>query len=125
MNVTRFEQEISGSLGEFWKQSATNDLNNITREIKENSVIDSDGAIYWKSNGNYIPEDVAEKLEYVGYEFNRTVTAEKREAQQKEQIAYYKKNKKPTSREDITEMRAAFGTGSTIVDIITGERIIL
>ena len=39
------------------------------------------------------------------------------------QLEAYRKSYRGPDEEEKAEMRAAFGTGSTVVDIITGERI--
>ena len=44
----------------------------------------------------------------------------KREAQTAEFLASYRHE---VTEEERTEMRAAFGTGATVVDIISGKRI--
>ena len=91
--MTRFEQELSGALGAFWN-----------------------------SNGNYIPADCAEILSHTDFPFSIEETAKARKAQTAAQLEAYRQNHR-TSAEEVEEMRAAFGTGTTVVDIITGERI--
>ena len=85
----------------------------------------SDGAAKWKSSGNYLPADVVEKLTFAGADFfSAEATAAKRDAQTAEFLNSYRKNHKVTA-EDRAEMEAAFGKGTTVVDIITGEKITL
>ena len=38
-------------------------------------------------------------------------------------IKAYRENYTPPSREELLEMQAAFGTGTTVVDILTGKEI--
>lgn len=76
--MTRFEMEISGRLGEFWKKRAIEEVNNALKKADEDATIEADGAIRWNSNGNYIPDDFCEKLEYAGYNFSREATRAKR-----------------------------------------------
>ena len=49
-------------------------------------------------------------------------TAAKREAQTAAFLDSYRKNYKGPSEEEKAEMRAAFGTGTTVVNVITGQR---
>lgn len=85
--MTRFMQEISGSLGTFWKEFAKEELRNLMSEVTVNAEIESDGAIRWKDTGNYIPDDYCEKLEYIGFKFSREATSNKRERQIIQMIA--------------------------------------
>lgn len=130
--MTRFEQEISGILDKqvaerkgtennhYWERSAKAEVEKAVRNADENATVDENGAIKWIASGNYIPDDFCEKLEYAGYSFSRTATREARDRQVSESL----KNYKPTyDEETIEEMRAAFGTGNVIVDIITGKKI--
>lgn len=133
--MTRFEQEISGILDKqvaerkgtennhFWERSAKAEVEKAVKEADEKATVDEDGAIRWKSNGNYLMDDLCEKLEYAGYSFSREATRSAREKRNDEWLAEYRKQKIEYSSEEIAEMRAAFGTGTTIVNILTGERI--
>ena len=123
--MTRFESEISGRLGEFWIGNARKEAADMLENVKQNSRLDEDGAVSWKSSGHYLPDDCCEKLEYMGFGFSRKATGEKRQAEEARAIeAYMKRSAKP-SMEERTEMQAAFGKGKTVMDIITGERISL
>lgn len=59
---------------------------------------------------------------YAGYPFSRKATADKREAQVEEELAQYRKNHKGFSQEEHDEARAAFGEGTTVVNVLTGEK---
>ena len=121
--MTRFEKEISGQLGDFWQRHAKQEVERLVEQAKSNAVVEEDGAIFWKSNGSYIPDDYCEKLEYAGFNFSRCATAIKRDAQQQAFLAEYQKKYKEPSAEELFEMRCAFGEGSVVVDVITGAEI--
>lgn len=121
--MTRFQKEISGQLGDYWQASAEQDVKEAVIDANKNAIVEDDGAIKWKSNGAYIPDDFCEKLEYAGYKFSREATAIKRAAQVHRELAQYKANYTGPSDEEVAEMRAAFGEGETIVDVITGKTI--
>ncbi len=70
-------------------------------------------------------DDFCEKLEYAGYSFSRRATAKKREAEDAESLARYRENHTGMSAEEIAEARAAFGAGTTVVNVLTGEKFIL
>lgn len=124
INMTRFEQEISGKLGVYWKSCAEKEVLEAVHEAESGAVVDEDGAIRWKSNGHYIPDDFCEKLEYAGYEFSRQKTSDKRDEQVSEFISNYRKNKKELSEEEKIELDANNKVGTVIVDVISGRKYV-
>lgn len=120
--MTRFEREINGSLGDFWKRNAQEEVKKAVAKAEADATVEADGAIKWNSNGRYLMDDFCEKLEYAGYAFDREATAKKRDAQNEESLAEYRKNDRGLSGEALAEARAAFGEGTTVVNILTGRR---
>lgn len=120
--MTRFEREISGSLGAFWKKNAEEEVRKAVAKADADAAVEADGAIKWNSNGRYLMDDFCEKLEYAGYAFSREATAEKRDAQNEESLAEYRRNDKGLTGEALAEARAAFGEGTTVVNVLTGRR---
>jgi len=90
-------------------------------KIWEDSYTDKDGIYRWIESDNIIPPDVFEEASII-------VTPEHQAAYDKETaefLADYRermKNWKP-SEEDLFEMRAAFGEGEEVVNVITGKKI--
>ena len=122
--MTRFERELSGSLGAFWKKNAEAEIAKMQARADNDEIrTNIEGGAFWNSNGNYLPADCAEILSYTDFPFSLEATAKAREAQTAMQLEAYRKNYQGPSEEEKAEMRAAFGTGSTVADIITGERI--
>lgn len=102
------------------------ELNEVTRAVEKatkDAIVEEDGAIKWKSNGRYLMDDFCEKLEYAGYDFSREATKLARDAQNSRFIEEYRKSYKGPSTEELSEMRAAFGRGTKVVNVITGETI--
>ena len=123
--MTRFEREWNGELGEFWKKHAHEEAQRLLDQA-DNIEVEDDGAAKWKSNGAYLPADVVEKLTFAGATwFSPKATAIKREAQVAEELEAYRRNRKGFDAETLAEARAAFGAGTTICDVITGEKITL
>ncbi len=120
--MTRFEREISGSLGAFWKKNAEEEVRKAVAKVDADAAVEADGAIKWNSNGRYLMDDFCEKLEYAGYGFSREATAKKRDAQNAESLAEYRKNDKGFTGEELAGARAAFGEGTTVVDVLTGKK---
>lgn len=119
--MTRFEKEISGELGEFWMNHAKKEVETAVAKANESATVDENGVIRWNSNGNCIPDDFCEKLEYAGYNFSREATREAREIEDNEFIEQYKAMKHEPTEEELAEMRAAFGAGTKVVDILSGR----
>ena len=94
-------------------------------QAEKDATVEADGAIKWNSNGRYLMDDFCEKLEYAGYDFSREATAKKRDAQNEESLAEYRRNYKGLSAEELAEARAAFGEGTTVVNVLTGDKTVL
>lgn len=123
--MTRFEREISGSLGAYWKKSAAEEVKKAVAQADTAATVDEDGAIRWNSNGRYLMDDFCEKLEYAGYPFSQEATGKKRTAQNEETLAEYRSRHSETDAETFAEARAAFREGTTVVNILTGEKTVL
>lgn len=121
--MTRFQQEISGHLGEYWKKEAEKEVNRSVEYADLNATVDENGAISWKSNGSYLMDDFCEKLEYAGYNFSREATKNARQLQVARELDQYRKNWKEPSAEEKEEMRATFGEGTIVVDVLSGRKI--
>lgn len=122
--MTRLEKELSGELGAFWQQDAAKRVEFAKQRFETSANVDENGAVSWKSNGAYIMDDMAEMMEKAGCKFSREATAAARSKQDSEYIAQYKaqQSSKP-SAEELYEMRAAFGAGTTVVDVISGKAV--
>ena len=66
--------------------------------------------------------DMLEKLTYETNEVDEEATKAAREEEVSRSLAEYRRNARPSSQEELDEMRAAFGEGQTVVNILTGER---
>lgn len=87
-------------------------------EIRTNA----NGGAFWNSNGNYLPADCAEILSHTYFPFSLEETNRARKAQNEAFLENYRRNAQPVSAEERAEMRAAFGIGTTVVNVITGQR---
>ena len=123
--LSRFEQELSGQLGDFWKKHAEKELEDISKELAEGKItIDEDG-IARNFIGRALMSDMMEKLSYVTDAFSVEATRTARDKEVDESIAEYRRNYKGPSEEALAEMRAAFGPGEVVVNVLTGTRIYL
>ena len=124
--MTRFERELSGALGEFWRKNAEKEIDRMRESVAAGEIcLDDRGGAYWKSSGNYLPSDCVEKLSYTGFDFSPEETDRARDAQTDRLLAEYRANYRGPSPEELAEMRAVFGSGTTAMDVISGELISL
>ena len=122
--MTRFEQEYSGALGNYWRESARKEIERLQAKADAGEIlVDENGAARWKSNGRALPADCAEKLSYTTLDFSLEATAAKRDEETARSLESYRRNYTGPAEEERMEMRAAFGAGTTVVDIISGAQI--
>lgn len=98
------------------------EMTNIRRTFFQDTTL-AEGVYRWKSNGAIPPADV---LECVADLIAEPVLAECERVRDQETQAFlaeYRRTKKAPGREELAEMRAAFGTGTEVVNVITGRRI--
>lgn len=120
--MSRFLREISGQLGDFWKKSAEEEVIKAVKLANEDSIVETDGAIKWKKSGNYVPDDLCEKLEYAGFNFSREVTNNKREEQNALFFKNYRESKREIDSEQKVEMNANFEKDDIVIDVITKKK---
>ena len=117
---TRFEQELRGEFGDYCQDNAEAQIREMQYKADNGYIgVDPDGAAYWTKNGNYIPEDWAEALKHTDFHFSPEATEVARNIQVALALKRYSHT---TIHDNRTEMRAAFGKGITLVNIITGEK---
>ena len=124
--MTRFERELSGALGAYWKSSAEKEIRKMEeRQMNGEIFFGADGVVRWTSNHRVMPKDCREILAHSAYRdlFDEEASRAAEDAETAASLEAYRKNYQGPSEEEKAEMRAAFGTGSTVVDVITGKRI--
>jgi len=95
----------------------------LTKNLAEDSEI-RDGVLYWKKANRVAPVDTAANAVELGYQVDMDAHKRAREADVEKSLAAYRKARpRRPSAEELYEMRAAFGEGATVVNILTGERI--
>lgn len=121
--MTRFEKELNGLLGEYWRQSAEKELNDIRADYVLGKINIIDGVAY-NCIGRVVMDDMAEKIEYAGLPIDREATANARDIEVTKSIEEYRQAQsgRKYSEEELFEMRAAFGEGTTVVDVFTGRK---
>lgn len=123
--MTRFMKELNGDLGAFWKAEAEKELARIKADLEAGKITIDENGVARNCIGRALMDDMLEKLALVTDKADRSATEAARAAENAEFLEEYRRNRKPHSAEEIAEMRSAFGAGTKVVDIITGETITL
>jgi hypothetical protein len=97
------------------------DTANRYREQFRTTAYEDDGVLRWKSNDRCVPLDIFRDA-YC------TPPVKQNESIAADNSAFFAEYRaantgRKRSSEEIGEMRAAFGSGTTVVDVITGDRI--
>ncbi len=123
--MTRFTQEISGMLGDYWKRSAEKELEKIREEYESGRITIDENGVARNCIGRVLSEELLENLSYITDEADEEATEVARDEETARFFEGYRKARaqQGISAEERAEMRAAFGAGSTVIDIITGEEI--
>lgn len=121
--MTRFQQELSGILGPYWVGHAEREVIAAVEMARNDATVDENGAISWKSNGSYLMDDLCEKLDFAGYPFSWEATKAARAEQVDRELTEYRRNYRGPSEAELREMRAAFGEGATVVDVLSCREI--
>ena len=121
--MTRFERELSGALGAFWKKEAEKELARIEKDLENGKITIDEKGIARNSIGRVLMSDMAEKVSYITDRIDLEATKEARSEAVSQVLTALKNNARPATEEEKDEMRAAFGKGQTVVNILTGERI--
>ena len=100
------------------------DLNKAREKFASNASV-TDGVLRWKSNGSVPPQDCLDAFVEAGLgsKFDMEATSQTRRKEEDASLADYRRrmaNHVP-SEEELFEMRAAFGPGAMVVNVITGK----
>lgn len=121
--MTRFEQELSGALGAYWKRDAERRLEKAKADLEAGRITIDEAGVARNCIGRVLMDDQMELLIRVTDRANAEATRAAREAEVEAELAEYRANYRDPSAEELAEMRAAFGPGATVVDVITGKKI--
>lgn len=119
--MTRFEMELSGALGAYWKKEAQKELDRIKTDLLAGKITIDESGVARNCIGRVLMSDMLEKLAMVTDRVSVEATTRAREQEVAESLAEYRKNARPVTEEERMEMRATFGEGATVVNILTGE----
>ena len=121
--MTRFEKELSGALGAYWEKEAKKELERVSQDIKDGKITIDENGIARNCIGRTLHDDMLEKVAMVSDKVNVEATRAARDEETAKVIEAYRASYTGPSEEELFEMRAAFGTGTTVVDVLTGKKI--
>ena len=121
--MTRFEKELSGALGAYWKKEAEKELARVEKDLEEGRITIDENGIAKNCIGRTLHDDMLEKVAMVTSKVNVETTRAARDEETAKAIEAYKASYTGPSEEEMFEMRAAYGKGTTVVDIFTGKKI--
>jgi hypothetical protein len=115
--------ELSGMLGEFWKKQAEQELQKVKSDLDSCRITVGVDGVARNYLGRALSDDMLEKLMMVASEevkFYLKPTRRARKAETAEAVQRYASRE--VGAEEMHEMRSAFGTGTTVVDVLTGRK---
>lgn len=121
--MTRFEKELSGALGAYWEKEAKKELERVKKDLDEGKITIDENGIARNCIGRTLHDDMLEKVAKVSRKVNVEATRAARDEETAKVIEAYRASYTGPSEEDLFEMRAAYGKGTTVVDIFTGKKI--
>ena len=126
--IEMFNMELDGKFGQWRQQSAVTQIKEMEEDYENGKFTIENGAAIWKC-GNYLPVNCLAAVLNGKYGYLIDVDEHERllDEQQSESIRAYKERMKNHvySEEELYEMRAAFGAGTVITDVLTGQEITL
>lgn len=123
--MTRFMEELTGKRGDFWKRDAEKELAKRKAELENGEITIDENGIAYNRISRVVVEEWVEQLSLITDKIDAEATTAAREEAVARELAEYRKQKRGFTEEELAEMRATFGAGTTVRDIITGEEIIL
>ena len=121
--MTRFQRELNGELGAYWKREAEKELERVKTDLQAGKITIDENGVARNCIGRVLMSDMLEKLVMVTDKASVEATTAAREQEVEESFAEYRKNTRPATEEERMEMRATFGKGTTVVNVLTGEEI--
>jgi hypothetical protein len=79
------------------------------------------GVMRWISNGSVVPKEIALAAKSLGLAVDIETCNLARETELNAFLAEYRKRDHTPTREQMVEMRAAFGPGAKVVNVLTGK----
>ena len=127
MSVERFIRELNGDFGPFWKRNAEHEIELTKEEFNNGEITIDDNGIARNCIDNVLMDEKAYMVSLFNNKINLKATSDARSTEVRKFIHDYCESNKNRSysNEELSEIRSAFGAGTTVVDVITGERMVV
>lgn len=122
---SRFMQELSGDLGDYWKKHAEEELKQVKQDYLTGEITIDESGVARNCIGRALMSDMLEKLALVTSYVDVEATLAVREEEVNAAVAEYTRNYKGPFKEELAEMRSEFGSNQKIVNLLTGQTICL
>lgn len=125
MRRTRFIMDLEGKFGEFWQNEAKKRIEKTRAEFEAGEITIDEHGVARNCIGNIVTDEIMQMLSFVTDKINIEATeaaADEEAHRWAEEYRARMANHVP-SEEELFEMRAAFGEGATVVDVISGQTI--
>ncbi len=119
--MTRFEQELSGALGDYWKHHAEDELAKVKADLDNGEITIDGSGVARNCIGRVLMDDMLEKLLMVTDKADREATRAARSAEVARELAEYRASYKGPTADELAEMRAEFGERTKVVNVLTGD----
>ncbi len=119
--MTRFAKDLSGQCGEFWRKEAEKELKRVADDLASGKITIDENGVGRNCIGRVLMDDMVEKVSYVTDAIDAKATKAAYEEETAAFLAEYRKNARPATAEELAEMRAEFGKGKTVVNVLTGQ----
>ncbi len=106
-----------------WQRQAETELARVKAELDSGEITIDEAGVARNCIGRVLMDDLLEKLLLVTDKADSAATRAARAAEVEADLESYRASRKAPSAEELAEMRAAFGAGTKVVDVITGEEI--
>ena len=126
--MSRFTKELAGEYGPYWKSEAEKTLQKVDEQIRNSEITIDEFGVARNCIGRIVPQEIAEQISLLKHwEIDLEMTSKMYEIEVAKALEEYRKSMKNyvPSAEEISEMQNEFGKGTTVIDIITGQEIML
>ena len=127
--MTRFQRELNGELGAYWKREAEKELERVKTDLQAGKITIDENGVARNCIGRVLMSDMLEKLAMVTDKVSMeatTVARDKADITLPDNVellgySFTSGDLTPATEEERMEMQAAFGKGTTVVNVLTGE----
>ena len=126
--MSRFTKELAGEYGPYWKSEAEKTLQKVDEQIQNGEITIDEFGVARNCIGRVVSEDIAEQIFLLNHwEIDLEMTSKMYEIEVAKELEKYRKSMQNyvPSAEEISEMQNEFDKGTTVINVITGQKIML